>query len=136
MKYGHPRDLRHNLIRIIDATGRMIVSNDYGKRLDRASFDAVIFQRNGRTYDIRTTNPTSLGLVLKTPAGATCSGPPSATCLGLGDFRGKANLLDITNPNSPTTVSTSTPSKSFTTLASIAAKYGKGTTPPCRRRSR
>ena len=39
--------------------------------------------------------------MLRTPGGGACSGPPSATCLGLADFRSKANLTNITNPLAP-----------------------------------
>jgi len=30
-----------------------------------------------------------------------CSGPPSLTCVGLADFRSKANLTDVTDPLNP-----------------------------------
>jgi hypothetical protein len=33
-----------------------------------------------------------------------CSGPPSASCLGLADFRSKAVLVDVTDPANPVTV--------------------------------
>ena len=64
----------------------------------------VVFERAGKVYEIRGTNPDSLGLVLRTPAGAACSGPPSATCWGIGDYRSKGNLVDITDPVNPVPV--------------------------------
>jgi hypothetical protein len=65
----------------------------------------VIFRRTVggvlRTYQIKANAMDSLGIGLKTSGGTTCSGPPSSLCYGLADFRSKANLADITNPNSP-----------------------------------
>lgn len=64
----------------------------------------VIFTSGGRTYKIASNAIDSLGTSLVTPTGATCSGPPSATCLGIANFRSKATLTDITNPTSPVLV--------------------------------
>jgi hypothetical protein len=41
---------------------------------------------------------------LRDGGGGACAGPPSATCFGLADFRSKANLIDVTDPNNPVTV--------------------------------
>ncbi|MDH4104346.1 MAG: hypothetical protein OEV29_13360, partial [Thermoleophilia bacterium] len=64
-----------------------------------------IFRRNVdgvvRTYQIKTTATDSLGIVLKTSTGGVCTGPPSGACFGLGDFRSKANLTDVTDPLAP-----------------------------------
>lgn len=55
-----------------------------------------------RTYQVKSTATSSLGIALKTATGGlACSGPPSATCWGLADFRTKANLTDVTNPLAP-----------------------------------
>jgi PKD repeat protein len=61
----------------------------------------VIFRSGGRTYQIKSTALTSLGIVLRGANGRPCSGPPSATCFGVADFRSKANLADVTDPNAP-----------------------------------
>jgi len=61
----------------------------------------AIFRSGGRTYEIQSTAIDSLGIALKTAGGASCPGPPSATCFGLADFRSKATLSDVTNPSSP-----------------------------------
>jgi hypothetical protein len=61
----------------------------------------IIFRRGGNTYQIKSTAISSLGIALKTPSGAVCSGPPSATCFGLADLRTKANLTDVTDPLNP-----------------------------------
>lgn len=61
----------------------------------------VIFQKDGRTYQIKSTAINSLGIAQKTPEGSTCSDPPGPTCFGIADFRSKANLTDITDPLAP-----------------------------------
>ncbi|HSW42484.1 MAG TPA: S8 family serine peptidase [Patescibacteria group bacterium] len=61
----------------------------------------AIFRANGRTYQIKSTAISSLGIALRSSTGAPCSGPPSATCWGLADFRSKANLTDVTDPLAP-----------------------------------
>jgi hypothetical protein len=61
----------------------------------------AIFVSNGKTYEISTNALQSLGIVLQTPAGSTCAGPPSLTCFGLANIASKATLTDITNPNNP-----------------------------------
>ena len=62
----------------------------------------IVFRKGGRTYQIKSTAINSLGIALKKSTGNTvCSGPPSATCFGIADFRSKANLSDVTNPLSP-----------------------------------
>ena len=61
----------------------------------------VIFRRTVagelRSYQIKANAMDSLGIALKNGSSG-CAGPPSATCWGLGDFRSKANLTDVTNP--------------------------------------
>jgi len=61
----------------------------------------AIYRAGGRTYQIKTTATDSLGIAHKTPAGVACTSAPSATCLGVADFRSKANLTDITDPLHP-----------------------------------
>ncbi len=61
----------------------------------------IIFRSNGHTYQIKSTALNSLGIALKTSNGKACSGPPSSICFGVADFRSKANLTDVTNPNAP-----------------------------------
>lgn len=61
----------------------------------------IIFRKDGRTYQIKSTALDSLGIALKTANNKACSGPPSATCFGIADFRSKANLTDVTNPLAP-----------------------------------
>jgi putative Ig domain-containing protein len=65
---------------------------------------SVIFRVGPRTYQAKSTATDSLGIVLKTPGGAACSGPPSPTCIAQAQFRSKANLADITNPAKPISV--------------------------------
>ena len=62
----------------------------------------IIFRAGGHTYQIKSTAIDSLGIALQEcQGGGSCSGPVSATCLGLADFRSKANLTDVTNPLAP-----------------------------------
>ena len=62
----------------------------------------IVFRKGGHTYQIKSTAINSLGIALKKSTGNTvCSGPPSATCFGIADFRSKANLTDVTNPLAP-----------------------------------
>ena len=61
----------------------------------------VVFESGGRTYQIKSNAIDSLGIALKTGGGASCAGPPSATCFGLADFRAKSTLTDITDPLNP-----------------------------------
>jgi hypothetical protein len=61
----------------------------------------IIFRAGGHTYQIKSTAIDSLGIAFKTASGSACSGPVSSTCLGLADFRSKANLTDVTNPLAP-----------------------------------
>ena len=58
----------------------------------------LIFTAAGRRYQIKSNAIDSLGIALKTAAGAACSGPAGSTCLGLADFRSRANLTHITDP--------------------------------------
>jgi hypothetical protein len=53
----------------------------------------LIFRAGGHTYQIKSTAIDSLGIKFSPQP---CSGPPSATCFGLADFRSKANLTDLT----------------------------------------
>ncbi len=65
----------------------------------------IIFRAGGRTYQIKSTAIDTLGIALKKPTGSgTCSGPPSLTCFGIGDFRSKANLTDVTDPLAPVSI--------------------------------
>jgi hypothetical protein len=64
----------------------------------------VIYRNAGHVYQIKTTATDTFGTALKTPAGVTCTGPPSATCWGLASWSSKANLTDVTNPNSPVSI--------------------------------
>jgi hypothetical protein len=64
----------------------------------------VVFERNGHTYQIKSTAISSLGIAMRTPNGGACTNPPGATCLGIADFRSKASLIDITNPLAPVTI--------------------------------
>jgi hypothetical protein len=61
----------------------------------------ISFRKDGHTYQIKSTALESLGIVLKKSNGQACSGPPSSTCYGIADFRAKANLTDVTNPQAP-----------------------------------
>ncbi len=63
----------------------------------------IIFRRAGRVYQIKSNSMDTFGTSLKAPPAltTTCPGPPSSTCYGLGDFKSKANLTDVTNPLSP-----------------------------------
>lgn len=61
----------------------------------------LIFRRDGRSYQIKSTAVESLGIALMTAGGSACSGPPGATCFGVAEFRSKANLTDVTNPSAP-----------------------------------
>jgi hypothetical protein len=61
----------------------------------------IVFQAAGHTYQIKSTAIESLGIALRTSGGSTCSGPPSSSCFGMADFRSKANLTDVTDPNAP-----------------------------------
>jgi hypothetical protein len=61
----------------------------------------VIFRQAGHTYQIKSTALDSLGIALKTANNKACSGPPSPDCFGVADFRSKANLTDVTDPNNP-----------------------------------
>jgi hypothetical protein len=62
----------------------------------------VIYRNGGHVYQIKTTATDTFGTALKLNGGtATCAGPPSATCWGLASWSSKANLTDVTNPNSP-----------------------------------
>lgn len=62
----------------------------------------ILFRSGGRTYQIKSTAIDSLGIALKKSTGnGVCSGPPSATCFGVADFRSKANLTDVTDPLAP-----------------------------------
>jgi hypothetical protein len=61
----------------------------------------ISFRKDGHTYQIKSTALESLGIVLKKSNGQACSGPPSSTCFGIADFRAKANLTDVTNPQAP-----------------------------------
>jgi trimeric autotransporter adhesin len=56
----------------------------------------IVYRAGGNTYQIKSTAIDSLGMALKTGGGASCAGPPSATCFGLADFRSKANLTNVT----------------------------------------
>lgn len=47
-KYGYPRDLNHNLVRIYDGNGDLYVENVYGGDMWKPSFDAVVRQQFGR----------------------------------------------------------------------------------------
>jgi hypothetical protein len=61
----------------------------------------ISFRKDGHTYQIKSTALESLGIVLKKSNRQACSGPPSSTCYGIADFRAKANLTDVTNPQAP-----------------------------------
>jgi hypothetical protein len=61
----------------------------------------VIFRKGGRTYQIKANAMDSLGITYKKPDNTSCSGPPSAQCWGLAEFRSKANLTDVTDPAAP-----------------------------------
>jgi hypothetical protein len=77
------------------------VGNNAAKTKGNAS---VRFTAGGRQYEIKSTAIDSLGVALRDGGGGACAGPPSATCFGLADFRSKANLIDVTDPNNPVTV--------------------------------
>ena len=64
----------------------------------------VIFVAGEKTYQVRSTAMESLGIALRTPGGAACAGPPSATCFGVASLRSKATLIDITDPLAPVNV--------------------------------
>ncbi len=61
----------------------------------------IIFWKDGKAYQIKSTAINSLGIALKASDGSACSDPPSSTCFGVADFRSKANLTDVTNPLDP-----------------------------------
>jgi hypothetical protein len=61
----------------------------------------IIFRAGGRIYQIKANAMDSLGVALKTSAGASCNGSPSTTCWGIAEFRSKANLADVTDPANP-----------------------------------
>jgi hypothetical protein len=61
----------------------------------------ITFRKDGHTYQIKSTALESLGIAFKKSNGQACSGPPSSTCFGIADFRSKANLTDVTNPQAP-----------------------------------
>jgi hypothetical protein len=61
----------------------------------------LIFRKNDHTYQIKSTAIDSLGIALRTPDGLPCSDPVSPTCWGIADFRSKANLTDVTDPDNP-----------------------------------
>jgi hypothetical protein len=64
----------------------------------------IIFRKDGKTYQIKSTAINSLGIALRTPGGSACTGSPSPTCFGIADFRSKASLIDVTNPLAPITL--------------------------------
>jgi hypothetical protein len=64
----------------------------------------INFQKDGRSYQIKSTAIDSLGIALKTSNGKACGGPPSATCFGIADFRSKANLTDVSDPLAPVSI--------------------------------
>ncbi len=73
-----------------------------GKNLKNLQGHANIkFFAGGKIYQIRSTAIESLGIALKNGGGSSCAGPPSSTCFGLADFRSKATLTDVTDPNNP-----------------------------------
>jgi hypothetical protein len=61
----------------------------------------IIFRKDGKTYQIKSTAISSLGIALKTPGGSACTGSPSPSCFGIADFRSKASLIDVTDPLAP-----------------------------------
>jgi hypothetical protein len=62
----------------------------------------ILFRAGGHTYQIKSTAIDSLGISFKnSKGGGACSGPVSATCYGVADFRTKANLTDVTDPLAP-----------------------------------
>jgi hypothetical protein len=65
----------------------------------------IVYRSGGLIYQIKSNAIDSLGIVRKTPTGATCTGSVSSTCWGLGDFRSKATLVNVTNPLNPVTIS-------------------------------
>lgn len=64
----------------------------------------VIFRTGDKTYQIKSTAITSLGIALKDANGAACNPPPSADCFGVADFRSKASLVDVTDPLAPVSI--------------------------------
>ena len=75
---------------------------NYKNRRNLQGHANLIFRAGGHTYQIKSTAINSLGIALRSATGnSTCSGPPSATCFGIADFRSKANLTDVTNPQAP-----------------------------------
>ena len=61
----------------------------------------IRFSAGGKTYQIKSTALDSLGIIQRNSSGGSCAGPPSSTCFGLADFRSRATLTDITDPNNP-----------------------------------
>jgi hypothetical protein len=73
-----------------------------GNNANRVKGHATIrFSAGGRDYEIKANAIDSLGVAFQNGGGGSCAGPSSATCFGLADFRAKANLVDVTDPNHP-----------------------------------
>ena len=73
-----------------------------GHNLNKLKGHANIrFTAGGKIYQNKSTALDSLGIIQRTGSGASCAGAPSSTCFGLADFRSRANLTDITDPNNP-----------------------------------
>lgn len=60
----------------------------------------VIVRVGTRVYQIKSTSIDFLSLGFA----QACSGPPSSTCWGISTFESKANLSDVTNPASPSSL--------------------------------
>ncbi len=70
-KYGYPKDLNHNLLRVRDGNGVLYLENEYGEDLGSPSFDAVIDQQYGGfgyTFEYRDLRAEADGL-LPAPTG-------------------------------------------------------------------
>ena len=65
----------------------------------------IVFRRTVggvvRAFQVKANSMDSLGVRLRTPSGATCSGPPSPACFGVVEFRSKATLTDVTDSAAP-----------------------------------
>jgi len=65
----------------------------------------LIFRKDGKTYQIKSTAINSLGIAMKTPEREACNESPGATCFGIADFRSKASLIDVTDSTAPISIS-------------------------------
>ena len=70
-KWGHPEELAHNLTKITDGRGVVVLENRYGEDIRDPNFDKVVWQQNGTR---------ELSLTYLDFAGAPVTSP---TCVGL-----------------------------------------------------